>query len=87
MYYKFCNFILTVPRVDPDVINVTNVDLDIHNNTREHHTDEFEITDMLDGDMREFLVIRRGQKFNMNIEFDREFNKEKDDLRLVLHFG
>lgn len=79
-----CNFLLTVPTVDPDVINVTNVELDIHNNTKEHHTDEFDITE---DDTRKFLVIRRGQKFHINIEFDRDFNKKKDDLRLVFQYG
>lgn len=80
-------FLLAAPSDDPEVINVTNVNIDIANNTKEHRTDEYDITDMLEGDKREFLVIRRGQKFNLKIEFDREFDKEKDDLRLVFQFG
>lgn len=78
---------ISVPSDDPGLIDVINVDLNIPKNTEEHHTDQFEITDKLDGDNRENLVIRRGQKFTIKIEFNREYYKDKDDLRLVFQFG
>lgn len=70
-----------------EALMVTKVDLDIRNNTRSHHTDEFDITNALVYDPREELVIRRGQEFNMKIDFNRPYNEESDDLRLVFQFG
>ncbi|KAL4235095.1 Transglutaminase/protease-like ues [Mactra antiquata] len=70
-----------------EALIVKKVDLDIRKNTSDHHTDEFDITDILQFDTREMLVVRRGQKFDMKIDFNRNYNPKKDDLRLVFKFG
>lgn len=72
---------------DKDTIQVTKLDLNVRQNAKAHHTNEFDITDALVYDSREELVIRRGQIFNINIEFNRLYDSAKDDLRLVFQFG
>lgn len=67
-----------------------SVDLDICNNTVAHHTDEYDITDALNPDNdknREVLIVRRGQKFDINITFNRPYDANIDDIRLVFEFG
>ncbi|XP_045193132.2 protein-glutamine gamma-glutamyltransferase K-like [Mercenaria mercenaria] len=76
-----------LPADDKDLIQVSKVDLNVRNNAKAHHTDEFDITDALVFDKREELVIRRGQEFIINVEFNRPYDSEKDDLRIVFQFG
>ena len=67
-----------------------SVDLNIRNNTVAHHTDEYDITDALNEDNdknREVLIVRRGQKFDINVKFNRPYDAKKDDIRLVFEFG
>ncbi|KAL4235093.1 hypothetical protein ACF0H5_006731 [Mactra antiquata] len=71
----------------PSVIRVVNVDLDVKNNARDHHTNEYDITDASVYDDREYLVIRRGQSFKAKVEFSRPYDSSKDELRLVFQFG
>ncbi|XP_052818227.1 hemocyte protein-glutamine gamma-glutamyltransferase-like [Mya arenaria] len=72
---------------DPKVLQVHEVDLDIRQNTHEHHTNEFDITDSRVYDSREVLVIRRGQTFLAHVTFNRAFDPNKDDLKLVFEYG
>ena len=66
---------------------VTSVDLDIKSNTKSHHTDEFDITDALLYDTTENLVVRRGQSFDMKIQFNRTFDQAKDEVSVTFEFG
>ncbi|KAL4235097.1 hypothetical protein ACF0H5_006735 [Mactra antiquata] len=75
-----------LPSDDARLINVTKVDLNIATNTADHKTDEYDITDFTI-QPNIFLVIRRGQKFIISIEFNREYDQSKDELRLVFQFG
>lgn len=63
-------------------LSIKNVDMNIADNCKAHHTDKFELT-QLPEDKRE-LVIRRGQEFSLILKLDQEYDKAKHDL--VLHF-
>ncbi|KAL4235096.1 hypothetical protein ACF0H5_006734 [Mactra antiquata] len=70
-----------------DKLTVMDIDLEIGKNTIDHHTDDYDITDVLEYDTREMLVVRRGQKFDMKINLNRDYNPKKDDVRLLFKFG
>ncbi|KAK7115372.1 hypothetical protein V1264_001249 [Littorina saxatilis] len=70
-------------RDDQEVLNVAAVDFLVPENVKQHHTDEFDITEL----SRPKLVVRRGQPFNIRITFNRAYNTQKDDLRLVFEIG
>ncbi|XP_045193134.2 protein-glutamine gamma-glutamyltransferase K-like isoform X1 [Mercenaria mercenaria] len=70
------------PADDKTLIEVSKVDLAVKSNAKAHHTDEYDITETQDR-----LVIRRGQEFNINVEFNRPYDSNKDDLRIVFQFG
>ncbi|KAL3860744.1 hypothetical protein ACJMK2_010819 [Sinanodonta woodiana] len=71
---------------DTETIKVASVNLNIADNTKEHHTNEYDITEDLPGQKRQ-LVVRRGQSFTITLEFDRDYDESRDDLRLVFQFG
>ncbi|KAK3085991.1 hypothetical protein FSP39_011813, partial [Pinctada imbricata] len=63
---------------------VTEIDLHITENAREHHTDRYDLTQKSkDAE----LVIRRGQPFLMDVTFNRPYNIELHDLYLVFEIG
>ncbi|XP_076469796.1 hemocyte protein-glutamine gamma-glutamyltransferase-like [Babylonia areolata] len=66
-----------------DVLQVEAVDFKVADNTRKHHTDEYDIAE---GRFPK-LVVRRGQPFNIQIDFSRAYDTKKDDLRLVFEIG
>ena len=59
-------------------LRVESLDAKIIENRKEHHTDEYEHV---------CLIVRRGQAFSIQINFDREFSKEKDTVLLQLTYG
>ncbi|KAK7115370.1 protein-glutamine gamma-glutamyltransferase K-like [Littorina saxatilis] len=70
-------------RDNKKVLGVKNVDFLVPENVTQHHTDEFDITEL----SKPKLVVRRGQPFNIRITFNREYDPQKDDLRLVFEIG
>ncbi|GFR69281.1 hemocyte protein-glutamine gamma-glutamyltransferase-like [Elysia marginata] len=67
------------------VLAVKEVDLMVKENGQAHHTDRYEISQP---DQRPpQLVIRRGQPFSISIDFTKEYDPEKDDLKLVFEAG
>ncbi|XP_045200578.2 annulin-like [Mercenaria mercenaria] len=70
-----------------DGLKVSEVDLDIKANIAAHHTDKFDIAVAGVYDDTELLVVRRGQVFNMKIQFNRPYDKTKDDLKFIFEFG
>lgn len=63
-------------------LSIKDVDMNIPDNCKAHHTDKFELTHLPE-DKRE-LVVRRGQEFSLILKLDQEYVKAKHDL--VLHF-
>ena len=80
--------VLAIEEAPPEVLTVKSLDLHIRQNVKEHHTDEFDITDALqNANKTESLVVRRGQAFEISVEFNRPYDREHDDLRLVFTVG
>ncbi|XP_033754204.1 hemocyte protein-glutamine gamma-glutamyltransferase-like isoform X2 [Pecten maximus] len=71
-----------VEEVVRKLITVKAVRFNIQDNTRAHHTDEYDLTEN-----GESLVVRRGQPFSIDIDFDREFDENKEDLTLIFAIG
>lgn len=74
-------FVEPVPPVKPD-LTVENVDLNISTNSKEHHTNEYSISEEGRG-----LIVRRGQIFDITIELNRDYDVKKDDLKFVFLAG
>lgn len=66
---------------DPFPLKVESIDFNIALNGEPHHTSEYE-----DGGLNQ-LVVRRGQPFDIDINFSRPYIKEKDDIKLIFQFG
>lgn len=58
------------------------MDLNISTNSKDHQTDKY-----FKSETSESLIIRRGKTFDITIEFDREYDSGKDDLKLVFLAG
>lgn len=65
-----------------ELLKVSNVDLNVLNNTRDHRTNKFDVVTT-----RRELILRRGQVFMIDVEFNRAYDSQKDDLRLVFECG
>ncbi|XP_059141210.1 hemocyte protein-glutamine gamma-glutamyltransferase-like [Physella acuta] len=75
----------TVTKPDPSkVLTVDSLDLKVTENTKAHHTDEYDISQAKTDPK---LVVRRGQPFNIEIKFSKGYNQEIDDLRIVFEAG
>ena len=62
-------------------LKVVNIDLKSEENGKRHHTGRYDV-------MRKGrLVVRRGQAFMVGIGFNRPYDKETDDMRLVFTSG
>ena len=66
-------------------MKIKKVDFKIDDNTEDHNTDQYEITDVDedDPDRPEELVVRRGQPFKLILRLSREFDKEHDKVKLI----
>ncbi|KAJ8302695.1 hypothetical protein KUTeg_019091 [Tegillarca granosa] len=77
-----------IPENEPiEVIHVKWVDLHIPANTKDHHTNRYYVTDKNRNKGKLELVVRRGQEFKMTILFDRPYDKNNDDIKLVFEIG
>ncbi|XP_046364579.2 protein-glutamine gamma-glutamyltransferase E-like isoform X1 [Haliotis rufescens] len=63
-------------------LHVTNLDLNISENTKQHHTDMYECTEVR-GQKEAELVVRRGQTFLITITFNRPYDIDKNDITLL----
>ncbi|XP_046549199.1 coagulation factor XIII A chain-like [Haliotis rubra] len=63
-------------------LHVTNLDLNISENTKQHHTDMYECTEVR-GHKGAELVVRRGQTFFITITFDRPYDIARNDITLL----
>jgi hypothetical protein len=69
---------------DKQVLTVEKVDFLVSENTKAHHTEEYDITE---DKVNPQLVVRRGQAFNIQVTFSKPYDVDKDDLRLVFSVG
>eukprot|EP00918_Siedleckia_nematoides_P033728 GHVU01073272.1.p1 GENE.GHVU01073272.1~~GHVU01073272.1.p1 ORF type:complete len:769 (-),score=118.27 GHVU01073272.1:951-3257(-) len=72
------------------VLKVESVNFNIAENTAAHYTNQYEITEEREVDGKKIepqLVIRRGQSFDITITFDRAFNQDKDEIKLIFETG
>ncbi|GFO23755.1 hemocyte protein-glutamine gamma-glutamyltransferase-like [Plakobranchus ocellatus] len=69
---------------DPSTLTVQSVDLNIWKNTKAHHTFWYDICTQR---KKPKLVLRRGQPFDIEVDFNREYKPEEDDLKLVFEAG
>ena len=73
------------------MLKVLDVDFNIAENSVNHHTDSYEITQDQepegDSTPTRHLVVRRGESFDITLKFDRAFDADKDDLKLVFDAG
>ena len=67
--------------VSPD-LQILEVDLEIATNSRHHRTDEYDLSETC-----RHLVVRRGQTFDISITFNKSYDPESDDLKLVFLAG
>ncbi|XP_035824902.1 hemocyte protein-glutamine gamma-glutamyltransferase [Aplysia californica] len=74
------------PKPDPvKVLTVRHVDLKVPANTKAHRTDEYDICGS--HQERPKLVVRRGQPFNIELDFSKPYDSKTDDLRIVFEAG
>lgn len=73
------------------VVHITSVNLNKESNAVTHHTDKYDgVYDRVDEsgeDLAGCLIVRRGQAFTVTLTFNRTFDKESDDIRLVFEIG
>lgn len=70
--------VLDVEDKPSDALKVMSLDLHLNQNRREHHTKEYDQTD---------LILRRGQAFTLSISFGREIDPTHDRLVLQVTYG
>ncbi|XP_021352800.1 uncharacterized protein LOC110449942 [Mizuhopecten yessoensis] len=68
------------------LLTVKAVRFNIQDNSRAHHTNEYDLTEK-DADKAPSLVVRRGQPFDIDIDFERKFDESKEDMKLVFATG
>lgn len=69
---------------DKGVLRVEKVDFKVKENTKEHRTNEYDISE---DPVNPQLVVRRGQQFIIEITFNKPYDVLEDDLRLVFGVG
>ena len=62
-------------------LNVTEIDLHIAENSRDHHTDRFAKT------RDQFLIVRRGQPFRVSVTLNARFSESEHDVCLEFTTG
>jgi len=75
---------------EKQALRVASVDFNVAANAAAHHTSAYELTEERVENGNKIipqLVVRRGQPFDIVIKFDRAYDKEKDDLRIVFDCG
>ncbi|KAL5022286.1 hypothetical protein ScPMuIL_001441 [Solemya velum] len=74
-------------RADTEVLHVEKVDFNAAANSKVHHTGEYDIVSEPEGSTPAQLVVRRGEPFDITTHFNRPYDRQKDDLRLVFEIG
>ncbi|GFS07385.1 hemocyte protein-glutamine gamma-glutamyltransferase-like, partial [Elysia marginata] len=72
------------PEPDVKTLTVKSCDFNIKENGKAHNTGSYEISSSWKDPQ---LVVRRGQPFNIDLKFNREYDPAQDDLKLVFEVG
>ena len=70
----------------PDPVRVESIDYQVSKNAFEHQTNEYDITHP-GQDRIPQLVVRRGQPFEVQLKLDRAFDKENDNIKVIMEIG
>mgnify|MGYP000620951253 CR=1 FL=1 len=88
-----CFYILPVTSAQPDAddkapeeakeqdLAIKNIDCHVIENTKAHHADMYQHVE------KGLLIVRRGQKFEITITFNREFDIRKDQIAIMFSTG
>ena len=71
-------------------LKLFKADFNIQENAARHHTSDYDLTrgHFMDGKMHDAKpVFRRGEPFDITLNFDRTFDKNRDDIKLVFEVG
>ncbi|XP_069105715.1 annulin-like [Argopecten irradians] len=74
------------PRLSRMSLDVNDVKFNFRDDLVTHHTNEYELTQRRPG-KDAFLVVRRGQTFQMTLTCDRPYDPRKDELRIIFSTG
>ncbi|XP_041375414.1 protein-glutamine gamma-glutamyltransferase K-like [Gigantopelta aegis] len=81
------NILSSVPAgIVEEVLTVKDVNFNVVENATKHYTSEYDIADP-EETRNPQLVVRRGQKFEITLQFNRAYDVKKDDLRLIFQAG
>ena len=80
--YNILFFILDAVSSEDFDLKVKCVNLNIDTNTKDHRTDEYSISKE-----RKDLIVRRGQPFDVSLEFNRKFDLKADYLKISFLIG
>lgn len=80
----------TNPVPNAESLKIVDIELNVAQNTQEHHCDEYDITRDTD-DTGKYqtpkLVVRRGQSFDITLCLNRPYNKDTDKVALQFAVG
>lgn len=83
-------FFLYFPVPNAESLKIVDIELNVAQNTKEHHCDEYDITRDTD-DTGKYqtpkLVVRRGQSFDITLCLNRPYNKDTDKVALQFAVG
>ncbi|CAG7832046.1 unnamed protein product, partial [Allacma fusca] len=68
---------------DPQVLQLKDVDLNIQANGEKHQTSLYSVMSQKQDRTQQQLVVRRGQEFTLDLEFDRAYVKGNDSVKLI----
>ncbi|XP_033749220.1 uncharacterized protein LOC117333912 [Pecten maximus] len=68
------------------LLHVTGVNFNFHDDCKAHHTDKYSLTEQQSG-KDQFLVLRRGQPFQITLNFDQPYDQQQHELELIFETG
>ena len=86
VYFHFIftlHFVESSSEATTEPLIVQSVDYLVAENAIHHHTNDYEITQSKEAR----LVIRRGHPFEVNVKFNRPYDAEQDQVRIIMEIG
>ncbi|XP_021352746.1 hemocyte protein-glutamine gamma-glutamyltransferase-like isoform X2 [Mizuhopecten yessoensis] len=69
-----------------DIFQVTEVQFNIDDDCKAHRTDKYSLTEERPG-QDQFLIVRRGQPFQMRLTCDQPYDQQTHELKLIFETG